>query len=261
VSQNRTKFTYGIAHYYDPSTDQFLSVDPDVAETDQPYAFTGDDPLNATDPSGLMVNGGPGQLIAGNSAASAAQAATIQSQQSKDYPAPTSTSSSTLSATLGSGPSIPVNNTSNPVYLFTSTYVDIYATFNVLISGRDATPCVIANSDGSVSISTPTGSCQPNSDGATITSGKSISGALQLGRWDVGLVDFSYTSPTQNYQAGIDTVSGSITTTVAFHIPTGDVVGAAGGAVVLGAILYGLGKVGCSVAAPELTPDCILFAP
>ena len=39
--------------YYDPSTDQFLSVDPDVAETGQPYAFTEDDPLNVTDPLGL----------------------------------------------------------------------------------------------------------------------------------------------------------------------------------------------------------------
>jgi hypothetical protein len=39
--------------YYDPGTDQFLSVDPDVAETGQPYAFTADDPLNSTDPLGL----------------------------------------------------------------------------------------------------------------------------------------------------------------------------------------------------------------
>jgi len=39
--------------YYDPGTDQFLSVDPDLAETGQPYAFTGDDPLNKTDPLGL----------------------------------------------------------------------------------------------------------------------------------------------------------------------------------------------------------------
>jgi hypothetical protein len=38
--------------YYDPSTDQFLSVDPDVAETGQPYAYTGDDPVNGTDPLG-----------------------------------------------------------------------------------------------------------------------------------------------------------------------------------------------------------------
>ncbi len=42
-----------VGRYYDPSTDQFLSVDPDVMETGQPYAFTGDDPLNATDPLGL----------------------------------------------------------------------------------------------------------------------------------------------------------------------------------------------------------------
>ena len=42
-----------INRYYDPTTDQFLSIDPDVAETDQPYVFTNDDPLNASDPLGL----------------------------------------------------------------------------------------------------------------------------------------------------------------------------------------------------------------
>jgi RHS repeat-associated protein len=44
---------YLIDRYYDPATDQFLSVDPLVSQTGQPYAFTGDDPLNATDPLGL----------------------------------------------------------------------------------------------------------------------------------------------------------------------------------------------------------------
>ena len=48
---------YLVNRYYDPSTDQFLSVDPAVATTGQPYTFTGDDPLNATDPLGLQ--GGP----------------------------------------------------------------------------------------------------------------------------------------------------------------------------------------------------------
>ncbi len=42
-----------VDRYYDPASGQFLTVDPDVAETGQPYAFTGDDPLNATDPLGL----------------------------------------------------------------------------------------------------------------------------------------------------------------------------------------------------------------
>lgn len=41
------------ARYYDPSTAEFLTVDPDVFETGAPYAYTGDDPLNATDLTGL----------------------------------------------------------------------------------------------------------------------------------------------------------------------------------------------------------------
>jgi hypothetical protein len=44
--------TSAINRYYDPTTDQFLSIDPDVADTDQPYVFTNDDPLNAEDPVG-----------------------------------------------------------------------------------------------------------------------------------------------------------------------------------------------------------------
>jgi hypothetical protein len=47
-----------VGGYYDPSTDQFLSVDPEVASTGQPYAFTRDDPLNQTDPLGLSGSAG-----------------------------------------------------------------------------------------------------------------------------------------------------------------------------------------------------------
>ena len=43
-----------VNRYYDPTTDQFMSVDPQVATTGQPYVFTNDNPLNATDPLGLM---------------------------------------------------------------------------------------------------------------------------------------------------------------------------------------------------------------
>jgi hypothetical protein len=43
----------GVGRYYDPQTSQFLSVDPLVDETGQPYAYTGDDPVNAIDPLGL----------------------------------------------------------------------------------------------------------------------------------------------------------------------------------------------------------------
>lgn len=44
--------------YYDPATGQFLTRDPLEAQTGQPYSYTGDDPLNATDPSGLCGVGG-----------------------------------------------------------------------------------------------------------------------------------------------------------------------------------------------------------
>lgn len=50
-----TGLIYLINRYYDPSTDQFLSIDPDVATTDQPYVFTNDDPLNAEDPLGFKT--------------------------------------------------------------------------------------------------------------------------------------------------------------------------------------------------------------
>ena len=42
-----------VHRYYDPGSDQFLSVDPAIAQTGQAYAFANNDPLNVTDPLGL----------------------------------------------------------------------------------------------------------------------------------------------------------------------------------------------------------------
>jgi RHS repeat-associated protein len=49
-----TGLQYLRARYYDPDTGQFLTRDPLEASTGQPYAYAGNTPLNATDPSGLM---------------------------------------------------------------------------------------------------------------------------------------------------------------------------------------------------------------
>ncbi|HEU0249463.1 MAG TPA: RHS repeat-associated core domain-containing protein [Solirubrobacteraceae bacterium] len=58
-----TGFIYLRAREYDPASDQFLEVDPDVAETHQRYSYADDSPLNAGDPSGLSTNGGCVQLF------------------------------------------------------------------------------------------------------------------------------------------------------------------------------------------------------
>jgi RHS repeat-associated protein len=41
------------ARYYDSSTGQFISRDPKLSSTRTPYGYVADNPLNATDPSGL----------------------------------------------------------------------------------------------------------------------------------------------------------------------------------------------------------------
>lgn len=42
-----------VHRYYDPTTGQFLSVDPVVSMTGQPYAYVSGDPVNRADPLGL----------------------------------------------------------------------------------------------------------------------------------------------------------------------------------------------------------------
>jgi RHS repeat-associated protein len=51
-----------IDRYYDPATGQFLSVDPKVAQTQQAYLYAGDDPVDASDPTGLLAGAPDAQL-------------------------------------------------------------------------------------------------------------------------------------------------------------------------------------------------------
>jgi len=54
----------GVARWYDPSTAQFMSLDPLVAETGQPYGYANENPVNQADPTGL--GGGSGCNTPGN---------------------------------------------------------------------------------------------------------------------------------------------------------------------------------------------------
>jgi RHS repeat-associated protein len=42
------------ARYYDPATAQFMSVDPVVQISQEPYGYVENDPTNGTDPTGLL---------------------------------------------------------------------------------------------------------------------------------------------------------------------------------------------------------------
>jgi len=50
---SETGYVYLRARYYDPATAQFLTRDPLSAVTREPYGYTGNNPINRTDPTGL----------------------------------------------------------------------------------------------------------------------------------------------------------------------------------------------------------------
>jgi RHS repeat-associated protein len=49
-----TGLIYLRARYYQPSSGQFINLDPAVSQTKTPYLYANGDPVNATDPSGLF---------------------------------------------------------------------------------------------------------------------------------------------------------------------------------------------------------------
>jgi RHS repeat-associated protein len=53
-----TGLYYMRARWYDPSTGEFLSVDPAFNATLDAYGYADEDPLDGTDPSGLMLSAG-----------------------------------------------------------------------------------------------------------------------------------------------------------------------------------------------------------
>ena len=58
-TNSSTGLIYLRARTYDPTTSQFLNVDPLVAQTGEPYSYAGDNPVNREDPSGLDWEGQP----------------------------------------------------------------------------------------------------------------------------------------------------------------------------------------------------------
>ncbi len=58
-----TGLVYLRAREYDPATGQFMTVDPRLSESGEPYSYASDNPVNVGDPSGEMIPGqGPRTL-------------------------------------------------------------------------------------------------------------------------------------------------------------------------------------------------------
>jgi RHS repeat-associated protein len=125
-----TGLYYMQARYYDPATGEFLSVDPAVAQTDAPFNYAGDDPVNGVDPSGLspdetqctsVANGqGPGPLTSQEAASGSANAC-----KSELTPAPPPCP---LSGTASSaGPSRTPTQTSTSVEVTCTTNPNCYS--------------------------------------------------------------------------------------------------------------------------------------
>jgi hypothetical protein len=84
-----------VNRYYDPGTGQFLSIDPDAVETEQPYVGFGDDSFNSTDPLGLCsgpdgicTNQATGQMNLNSSRDPSDRSTTSPTVQRENYTAP-----------------------------------------------------------------------------------------------------------------------------------------------------------------------------
>lgn len=71
-TDTETGLIYLQHRYYDPTTAQFLTIDPKLAATRQPYAYVEDNPLNGIDPTGLCSMWDLGFCQLGNAISSAA---------------------------------------------------------------------------------------------------------------------------------------------------------------------------------------------
>jgi RHS repeat-associated protein len=51
----KSKLQYLQARYYDPNTEQFLTVDPIADQSGEPYGCGGDNPVDAAEPGGVCA--------------------------------------------------------------------------------------------------------------------------------------------------------------------------------------------------------------
>ena len=178
--------TLVVNRYYDPTTDQFLSIDPDVAQTDEPYVFTNDDPLNLADPWGLFASGGNGQ------------SAFVTQTASKKV------TETTIVETGGSKPpKVTISTSVAVVPLAPGLTLTISANATISERGSQSTPSLNIGSNGSVGLT---------ADGTTVSA---LNGGPAA---DYGVdVDIPHGSSSMSFSVGNDEVTTSISAAISYE--------------------------------------------
>jgi uncharacterized protein RhaS with RHS repeats len=198
-----------VNRYYDPATGQFLSVDPDVAMTDQPYSFTGDNPLNWTDPLGLKLVG------TGTSE--------CNGQGDDTY----------CNGKTESGQSALGVIVSVPTLVFSVGIGTVTVTNTILLTNTNSTPAVTVGDDGNVTV---------NAGGASATF-STASHAVNAAMYSSGSINFSVSSDgglsaSRSASAEIGSSHATVNTTASFYVdggpPPPDVYGEVGLVVIAG---------------------------
>ena len=208
--------------YYDPSTDSFISVDPMVQETDQPYVFVNDDPLNADDPLGLQL------LLANGKTANVTSATSKSGTKTTVITTPGTKSSSVV---ISSAPvTVPLGMG------FTAT---ISASATITTPNSQSVPTLNVASDGSIGV-TANG----------VTGGVSGSGGNVMTSLSAGIAS----SPSQTTSVGGDRVTANVSVSLSYDGTSGSSGGAlrdtaisAGGGLM---IWWWLAKPVCAPAGP-----------
>ena len=228
---------YLIHRYYDPSTGQFVNVDPLVEETGQAYAYTRDDPVNGVDPDGDGAHGPSG------TASESCNGQDIQvctASASSGCSVATNPQSSILGSTPYGGPSVTHAGPTIEIYSGSLVYT---ISSSITITGPDTNPYLSIESDGTLDISVPGGSAQVSPDGAEngligVPGTNGISLCFQGGG------GICYTAPSASYDLGEHTkATVTVTAELGPAPPINPVRGleAVGTGVVIGAIVIGCG--------------------
>jgi RHS repeat-associated protein len=250
-------FIYLIGRYYDPATGQFLSVDPDVAGTGEPYTFAGSDPVNGSDPTGSFFMGDGGQTA--GVAIDNSENSRIQTGEAcfEDYvvggpSGPASTPFDYLPGTAGSV-TIPVRPT---LVIPAGAEYAITISSSLTIQGTRSNSHYSVETDGSVDFSNAGASASFSSSGA-ITGTIGVPGSNGVSLSTNGGV--SYAS-TQTDDIGGDQVTANITATFGtmddIHLSPDTVIEGAGAVAGIGAVVYLVAKAACVVVFPEVAPAC-----